>query len=89
MCENEAAFNKAYNVAVGNNFSVNFLYESIRDILGIPHQPTHREPRAGDIHDSLADISQAQTLLGYNPTHKFLDGLALTVKYFKENNTSI
>lgn len=78
------AYGKVYNVAAGSNYTVNFLYEAIRDILGIAHAPTYREPRAGDIRDSLADISRAQTLLGYNPTHQFLDGLKLTVEYFRK-----
>ena len=83
LCENPEAFGKAYNIAVGFNFSVNFLYESIRDMLGATHEATYREPRAGDIHDSLANISRAQTLLGYHPTTEFLDGLKITVDFFK------
>ena len=84
LCENPDAFGKAYNVAVGDNFSVLFLYNAIREMLGIEHEPTFREPRAGDIHDSLANISRAQELLGYHPTRKFLDGLKITVDFFKE-----
>ena len=84
LCENEAAFGHAYNVAVGENFTVNFLYESIRAQLGIDHQPTYRDPRAGDIRDSLADISKAKNLLGYAPTQRFADGLKLTVDYFRQ-----
>ena len=71
---NKDAFGKVYNVATGNNFTVNFLYQSIGDILGINHPATYREPRQGDIRDSLADISRAQQLLGYNPTQQFMDG---------------
>jgi len=81
---NEKAFGTAYNVAVGDNFSVNFLFNSIRELLGINHSPTYREPREGDIRDSLADISKANELLGYNPTTKFLDGLKATVDFFRK-----
>ncbi|RYE20477.1 MAG: NAD-dependent epimerase/dehydratase family protein, partial [Sphingobacteriales bacterium] len=84
LAENDAAFAQAYNVAVGENFSVNFLYNAIREQLGLEHQPTYRDPRAGDIHDSLANISKAQELLGYQPTQRFLDGLKKTVEFFKE-----
>ncbi len=83
LCENPAAFGQVYNVATGNNYTVNFLYQSIGDILGINHPATYREPRQGDIRDSLADISRAQGLLGYNPTQQFMGGLKLTVEYFK------
>lgn len=84
LCENEAGFGQAYNVAVGENFTVNFLYESIRDMLGMQHEATYREPRSGDIRNSLADISKAKTLLGYDPTQRFMDGLKQTVDFFKE-----
>ncbi|MBS1588988.1 MAG: SDR family oxidoreductase [Bacteroidetes bacterium] len=84
LSENKAAFGQAYNVAVGENFSVNFLYQAIRDMLGIAHEATYREPRSGDIRNSLADISKANTLLGYEPTQRFLDGLQQTVAFFKE-----
>ncbi len=83
LAEDTTAFGQAYNVATGNNYSVNFLYRSIAEILGIDHAPVYREPRAGDIRDSLADISKAQRLLGYEPTHQFMDGLKVTVDHFK------
>jgi len=84
LTDNEAAFGQVYNVAVGENFSVNFLYESIRSMLQMEHEPTYREPREGDIRNSLADISKAKELLGYEPTQKFIDGLIPTVAFFKE-----
>jgi UDP-N-acetylglucosamine 4-epimerase len=84
LADNEAAFGQVYNIAVGENFSVNFLYTSIREILGAKHAPTYREPRSGDIRDSLADISKANQLLGYQPAYRFPDGLKKTVDYFKE-----
>ena len=86
LCKNEAAFGKVYNVAVGENFSVNFLYNEIRNILGADHEATYREPRAGDVRNSLADITMARELLGYEPTRKFMDGLVQTVDFFKQIN---
>jgi len=83
LSENEGAFRQVYNVAVGENFSVNFLYESIREMLGIDHQATYREPRSGDIRNSLADISKAKILLGYDPKYRFMDGLKETVAFFR------
>jgi len=82
LTDNEAAFDNVYNIAVGDSFSVNFLYESIASLLGSDHKATHREARVGDIRNSLADISKANRLLGYDPVFRFLEGLALTVKFF-------
>ena len=88
LCTNDAAFGQVYNIAVGENFSVIFLYEAIRALLGIVHEATYRAPRAGDIRNSLADISKAQRLLGYTPGRGFTEGLERTVSFFKEQYRS-
>lgn len=84
LSDNEMAFGKAYNVAVGERFSVNLLFNSICQLLQMQHTPVYREPREGDIRKSLADISRAKELLGYEPTECFMDGLKITVDYFKK-----
>ncbi|MBX2888852.1 MAG: SDR family oxidoreductase [Ferruginibacter sp.] len=84
LTENPNALNKVYNVAVGERYSVNYLYEACKKYLQSDWEPIHREPRAGDIRDSLADISLAQSLLGYKPTRHFQEGLKNTIQFFKE-----
>lgn len=84
LTENEEAINKIYNVAVGENFSVNKVYDLVKKYLQMEHTPTYREPRDGDIINSLADISLAKKLLSYQPTTKFEEGLVETIEYFKK-----
>ena len=78
---NEDALNQVYNVAVGDRTTLNQLYEFIRSGLknDFPHlqscKAKHRDFRAGDVKHSLADISKANRLLGYVPTHRIEDGL--------------
>ncbi len=81
--ENPEAVNQVYNIALGERFTINQMYDAICDLLDKEIKAIHREPRAGDIRDSLADISKAKSLLGYQPTHRFVDGLPLTIEYFK------
>lgn len=83
LTQNESAFNKVYNVAVGEYFTINQLYNICTNQLGIDWKPTHREPRAGDIRNSLADISLAHEMLDYIPVKKFESGLIETIEYFK------
>ncbi len=83
LSDNEAALKKVYNVAVGENFSVNYLYNACREQLNSDWKSTNREPRAGDIRDSLADISLAKKLLDYQPTKNFEQGLRETIEFFK------
>jgi len=84
LTENKNALNRVYNVAMGENFSVNYLYNACREQLNSNWQAVHREPRQGDIRDSLADISLAETMLGYIPEKKFGTGLAETIEYFRK-----
>jgi UDP-N-acetylglucosamine/UDP-N-acetylgalactosamine 4-epimerase len=79
----ESAINQVYNVAVGENFSVNRMYYDIAEHLGSSQKAIHREDRKGDIRDSLADISKAKELLGYEPKVKFKEGLLKTIEYFR------
>lgn len=83
LTDNPNAINQVYNVAVGENYSVNYLYDACKKHLQSDWEPTYREPRAGDIRNSLADISKAKELLGYQPTKRFEDGLIETVEFFK------
>ena len=78
------AANTICNVAVGENFSVNYMYDGIAKSLGKTARPTYRETRKGDVRNSLADISKAQRVLGYNPEIRFIDGLEQTISYFKD-----
>ena len=84
LTENANALKKVYNVAVGKNYTVNFLFQAIKDELKCDMEPTYRAPRAGDIRNSLADISLANDLLEYQPTRSFQDGLIETIQFFKE-----
>ena len=81
--EKEAAIGQVFNVALGENFSVNQLYGNIRDILGVDAKPIYRDPRKGDVRNSLANISKGQELLGYAPEFRFYQGLEKTIEYFK------
>jgi len=84
LTDNSEALSKVYNVAVGESFSVNYLYNSCKQNLASDFSATHREPRGGDIRNSLADISLAKKMLDYQPTKKFEDGLIDTIGFFKK-----
>ena len=84
LSKNDDANNKVYNVAMGENYSINYLYSEIQQYLKSDHKATHRETRGGDIRNSLADISLAKDLLEYRPETKFDQGLKKTIEYFKD-----
>jgi len=89
----EGAANQVYNVAVGERTSLNELYEMIRINLveRFPHlkeaKPTHQDYRAGDVLHSLADISKAQKLLGYEPSHNIAQGMKVAMDWYVNDLT--
>lgn len=81
--EDKAAIGEVFNVAVGERYTLVDLFETIKDKTGATVSAVHREDRAGDIKDSLADISKAEKLLDYHPTVKFADGIDQTIEWFR------
>jgi UDP-N-acetylglucosamine 4-epimerase len=88
---NPKAVNRVYNVALRERTTLNELFRLIRDLLAADHpelrdcQPVYRDFRAGDVRHSLADISLAQQLLGYAPTHRLAEGLQAALGWYKKN----
>jgi UDP-N-acetylglucosamine 4-epimerase len=79
------AAGKVYNIAIGDRSTINQLFFTLRDLVGSDIQPTYRQPRKGDVQDSLADISKARAYLGYEPTVQMREGLRITLDWFKQN----
>ena len=79
LTENDAACNQVYNIACGKNYSLLDLVEGLERAIGKKALVEHRDFRQGDIRDSLADISKARNLLGYDPEIDFNQGIRETV----------
>lgn len=76
------AANEVFNVACGERISVNQLWQYLKEAAGSNLEPTYGPPRKGDVRDSLADISKAERLLGYDPEVTVREGLRRTWDWF-------
>jgi UDP-glucose 4-epimerase len=73
------------NVACGQRVTVNELVqEVIRFCEDSSLRASHAPERAGDVRHSLADITRAKTLLGYEPLVSFKEGLSETLRWYAE-----
>ncbi|MEX0613067.1 MAG: SDR family oxidoreductase [Pirellulales bacterium] len=79
-----AAVGRTINVACGESYSLLELVAGINRVLGANVEPVFEQPRAGDVRESLADISVARELLGYKPTVGFNEGLRRTIDYYRQ-----
>jgi UDP-N-acetylglucosamine 4-epimerase len=88
---NDDAANQVYNVAVGDRTTLNDLFEAIRALLAprfahlAEFKPAYRDFRAGDVRHSLADVTKAHTLLGYEPSHRISEGLHEAMDWYVAN----
>lgn len=83
--EKPDALNKVYNIAAGHSTSLNELISILKKKIGSDVGVEYQPPRAGDIKDSLADISQAKQYLGYEPEIFLEEGLEKTIQFFKNS----
>ncbi|PXF61451.1 MAG: GDP-mannose 4,6-dehydratase [Candidatus Methanogaster sp.] len=71
-----------FNVATGTRININDLAGMVMGIIGNRVDCVHEVARAGDVRDSLGDISRARAGFGYVPRYGMEDGLKETVKWF-------
>ena len=82
--DSQNSVNKVYNIACGNQTSLNKLWDLICKIGNKKIKANYGPEREGDIKHSLANISNAETFLGYSPNFTIENGLDKTYKWFKE-----
>jgi len=78
------ASNEVFNVACGERITVNYLWDSLRIAAESNLDAIYGPPRQGDVRDSLADISKANRLMGYEPKYTVREGLKITWDYFNK-----
>jgi UDP-N-acetylglucosamine 4-epimerase len=85
-CEAKGAAGLVFNVGTGNRYTLNQTLGLLSAISKRPIKAIYGPPRAGDIKDSQADISQAEKILGYKPAVQFEEGLKQTWEWYRANH---
>ena len=75
---------RVLNVANGRSIDLLALIDALNELLGTDVKPVHDPPRPGDIRESMADITQARALLGYEPQVDFHQGLRRSIDYYRQ-----
>ena len=78
----EACAGRAFNIARGRPASLLDLLAALTAELGVEVTPVHAPARAGDVRHSHADIAEARSRLGFEPSVSLEDGLARTLAWF-------
>lgn len=84
--QNSGAVNQVYNIAYGEKTTLNELFQMIKSAAGSDLAPRYGAERRGDVKHSLADISKAKSLLGYNPKYSIREGLKITFEWYRKQH---
>lgn len=75
---------RVFNIASGRAHSLLELLDRLNELTGSDVQPIHEPARVGDIRQSMADITLARRVLGFEPQTSFADGLQQSIAYYRE-----
>ncbi len=80
----ERVAGRVFNVACGERHTLNKTFAVLADLLQFDEPAIHGPERAGDIQNSLADITAAREAFDYDPRVSFEEGLRQTVEWYRE-----
>jgi nucleoside-diphosphate-sugar epimerase len=73
------------NIACGEAVTVNAIIGMINRLLGKNVKPIYAPSRPGDVKHSLADITAAKKLIGFQPVLLFREGLEKSIDWYRQN----
>ncbi|MGA2497404.1 MAG: NAD-dependent epimerase/dehydratase family protein [Tepidisphaeraceae bacterium] len=71
------------NIACGRRVSINQVVQLTNRLLGTDIQIDYQPVRAGEVRDSLADVSKARAIIGYKPNVQFEEGLGRAIEFYR------
>lgn len=83
----KGACGKVFNIACGNEITINELLKNISSIMNKPFSTIYQEERKGDVLYSKGDIHRAFEYIGYEPLIDVNTGLINTIKWYKTQLT--
>jgi len=86
-CLAESITGESINIACNQRYSINQLWNTLTRITAKRLEPLFLDSKPGDIRHSLADISKAKKLLGYEVKIDFEEGLKKTLDYYRKLNS--
>ena len=73
------------NIACNRATSLNEILDQLKELMKTEVEAEYTDTRPGDVKHSLADVSLAKTLIGYEPEVFFAQGLAKAIDWYTAN----
>jgi UDP-glucose 4-epimerase len=74
----------AFNIGSGGRITINRLVELLKEESGMEPSVRYGPPRTGDVRHSLADISTARNIIGFEPAVPLEEGLKEYIHWARE-----
>ena len=74
---------ESFNMANGKATDLLTVIQTLASQLGVEVKPQHEAARAGEVRDSMADITNAVSQLGYVPQVDFEEGIRRSIEYYR------
>lgn len=85
----DRAVGQVLNVAMGGSLTLNALVSTLGELLDLSVTPLYGPPRPGDVRESMADITLARELLGYEPGVDLVTGLRRTADWIADRWSTV
>ncbi len=85
LLQTDVADGEALNVGSGDRIEIHTLAEIVRDELAPERELEFADRHEADADHTLADISKAGELLGYEPTYTIQEGVARFIEWYRAN----
>jgi UDP-glucose 4-epimerase len=72
---------EVFNIGTSHRTRLLDVLARMGESLGVDSTPSFAPPRAGDVRHSVADISRAREVLGYEPVVDFAEGIRRTLEW--------
>ncbi|HWE50701.1 MAG TPA: SDR family oxidoreductase [Bryobacteraceae bacterium] len=76
---------RMYNAGNGGRVTLNQAWAMLQKIEGVAIEPNYGPSRAGDVHDSQADTTDARQFLGHEPQFTFEQGMRTTLDWYRQH----
>tara|TARA_B100001245_G_C22887023_1_gene426863 strand:+ start:1839 stop:2768 length:930 start_codon:yes stop_codon:yes gene_type:complete len=80
----EKTNNEVFNIGSGKNYSIKFIYDTIKKILDSDIEPLFGENWDFEAQENLANIEKAKNI-GWNPTTDLSTGLKKSIDYIRNH----
>jgi len=85
LLKTNKANGEVLNIGSGRRVTINYMIDTLKNLLNSNIESKHVDPIKGDARDTLANIDKSKELIGYEPNLSLEEGLKRFIDWYKNN----